>query len=335
MKKVFRPWAAAVILAAAVLAGLIIAVLFQPKPVWYVEAPLANTWARVLRQGSAPFTKIIAYRPNEGIPRKGLGYCISNADIQTILGRKNETTGETGTGGNTDLPEQLIIYKQLSDNREYQGALLLALDPWMVFFKHTSYPLSRVRVEGRGEGILILPGAESDATRAWASQLLQQSPGVYSGRESLRDMERFLADDPRFQPGSEKSGWSEALSLLMREERSWLYAPLSRIMELPSYRTGQLKAHYFPGHSSWNNFGLQADLVWAIPFGKKGRQKKLDAAETWLRDPKTQTLIANELHWIPADPQGNPYNTLCRDAQLAWLSSSYIWQTKGNEAEDS
>jgi hypothetical protein len=306
---------AAALGAMVIIAGAIF--MQRPRQTWYVEASLANTWARVLRKSAAPFTRIRVYKESEGLPKNAVGYIVSREGL------------EAGDG--------VTLYPELSDVRQYQDSMVLALDPWMVFYKHTGAGLSRNRADSPGEGSLILPGKEAGALQAWTSQFLQEKPGVFPTETELWNMEEeTLPLDHRFQQNAADYNWSEALSLLLKEDSAWLYAPLSRVRELPSYRMGLLKAAHFPVRPDWNEFGLQADLLWARPIAAKETQaKKMAAADSWLRNPETQTLIADELHWIPAHPEGKPYNPLSRDAQLAWLSSSYIWQTKGNEAEGS
>jgi hypothetical protein len=39
-----------------------------------------------------------------------------------------------------------------------------------------------------------------------------------------------------------------------------------------------------------------------------------------------QTAIANMINWIPAHPEGVPYNPLTWEAQVAWINSSFVWQ---------
>ena len=63
-------------------------------------------------------------------------------------------------------------------------------------------------------------------------------------------------------------------------------------------------------------------------------RKKLESAGTWLKDPRTQTLIANEIEWIPAHPSGTPFNTIAWEAQIAWLRSSFIWQGTEDERQE-
>jgi hypothetical protein len=93
---------------------------------------------------------------------------------------------------------------------------------------------------------------------------------------------------------------------------------------------GLLDATRFPEPPGWTEYGLEADILWALPFGNKKQVKKLKNADIWLKDPQTQTIIANEIEWIPAHPSGTPFNTITWEAQIAWLRSSFIWQGAEN-----
>ncbi|GHV95280.1 hypothetical protein AGMMS50293_16000 [Spirochaetia bacterium] len=296
-----------VIIVIVLLFGAGLFYVLRPRPVWYVEDTLASVWARSLRQSAPPFTRIKTWSPKSGIP-KGPGICIT---------RTSPYNSGVGAG--------VICFKSLTETREENGALLLALDPWLVFYKHSGNTVSYTRIAAPGEGTLILPGAEPDALWAWTSQLLQQKMGIFADEQKQWD-DRYtlIADDPRFQQNSKNCNWTEALSFLLRDGNSWLYAPFSKVMDLPSYRSGLLTARHFPVPQNWNQYGIQASLLWAIPTGAES--KALAAAEAWLKDPQIQSLIAGEFHWIAAHPQGSPANPLYRDAQLAWLSSSVVWQ---------
>jgi hypothetical protein len=89
---------------------------------------------------------------------------------------------------------------------------------------------------------------------------------------------------------------------------------------------GLLTAEAFPCQPEWNEYGLQAEILQAIPMTGKGQTEKLAAAKAWLLQPEIQAAIADRLKWIPAHPQGEAYNPISRDAQLAWFSSSFLWQ---------
>jgi hypothetical protein len=304
-------------LAAAAVFLLFLGLVFflRSRPVWYVEAPLASAWARVLRQSSPPFARIKAASLKDG---RRPGFLITSADAAVLSGASDSA-----------YDDRLVRFEGLSGGRECNGALLLALDPWLVFFKHTGSVLRYDRVEAPGEGNLILSGAESDAIWAWTAQLAQHRSGDFTEDQKFwNDAARHITEDPRFQPDAKNCAWPEAFSLLLRDGDAWLYAPLSKVLELPSHRTGMLTARHFPVPRNWNQYGIQAALLWAIPPKKESRHKKLAAAEAWLKDPQTQALIARELNWLPAHPESSPYNPLYRDSQLAWLGSSAVWHPR-------
>jgi hypothetical protein len=75
-----------------------------------------------------------------------------------------------------------------------------------------------------------------------------------------------------------------------------------------------------------DEFGIQANLLWAIPFGDEKALSNLEPASVWLHSAEAQTLIANTLGWIPAHRDGKPFNILVYNAQMAWFTSSYVWQ---------
>jgi hypothetical protein len=199
----------------------------------------------------------------------------------------------------------------------------------MIFRKHQDPEPPRARIDSLsgGDGLLILPGADASAVHAWLTQLLQERPGNFAPDQALWERwkdEIFL--NRRFQPGSVSYTWVEVWPLLFRNEVAWVYAPINRIRELSSYRMGLLDAARFPEPPSWNEYGLQADVLWAIPVGEEKHLKRLNKAAGWLKDPQTQTIIANEIEWIPAHPSGTPFNALTWETQIAWLRSSFVWQ---------
>jgi hypothetical protein len=211
----------------------------------------------------------------------------------------------------------------------YLGAIPLALDPWLVFRKTGDPHLSLKRVlDGRGgEGALLLPGAEAEAVHAWTAQLLQASPGVFPpDRQAWEDAEAHLVyGNRRFQQGALTSSWLDAWLRLLGSESAWLYAPLSGTRSLAPYDAGRLDATIFPIHGDWHTYGLQADILWALPLESAQPEPKIDEALAWLAGPETQTIIADLLGWIPAQNGGKPRDTLSRQAQVAWFSSGFVW----------
>jgi hypothetical protein len=61
-------------------------------------------------------------------------------------------------------------------------------------------------------------------------------------------------------------------------------------------------------------------------MGKEEFAAPVAEISAWLKDARTQTIIANRLNWIPAHAGGTPFDPVSREAQLAWLSSSFVWQ---------
>jgi hypothetical protein len=95
--------------------------------------------------------------------------------------------------------------------------------------------------------------------------------------------------------------------------------------------TGGLEANRYPDAEDWSEFGIQAAMLWAMPFGREQDLEKLAAIKTWLTGPQTQSALANALGWIPAHPAGISHDALARTARLAYLSSSFIWTFDAKE----
>jgi hypothetical protein len=326
--------------------------LLRPRSVWLVDGAYEKVWEQVLAASPPPkFTRVMVL-PEDGVPpRQHYGFIITTrgpspaeepqaasgtespltaADAQRLYPTEDPQAADARQP-ETTVPPPLILYPALAATGEYQGALILALDPWMVFRDFKDPAISRPRIDSAagGEGRLIVPGREAEAVWAWTAQLLQSSPGLFP-RDSAAwqaASERLFLDS-RFQQGAATYGWIDALPLFYRSSPAWIYAPLSRIRSLTPQDSGNLEANRFPDRADWHEFGVQADILWAIPFGTTGEQKKLGAAQTWLADPQTQTLLANILGWIPAHREGTPYNAASRAARLAWLSSSFVWQVR-------
>jgi hypothetical protein len=180
-----------------------------------------------------------------------------------------------------------------------------------------------------------MPGRDMDSRWAWAAQLLQRQSGVFPEDPALWQaaVDGLFRGNSRFQPGAETYGWLDAMPLLYRSSPAWIYAPLSRIRLQPSLETSGLEANRYPDAADWHEFGIQATMLWAMPFGREGSAKKLAPLRSWLEDRETQTAIANTLGWIPAHPTGAPYNAISRSARLAYLSSSFIWTFQVNRSE--
>jgi hypothetical protein len=294
----------------------------RPRPIWYVEEEFQSRWGRIVRAAGPPFRRFAVFPRGKALPENRYGYIIS----PNPPGFERSETG---------VPVRII--PELSRTREWGGALALAVDPWMVFRKHQDPELERGRIDAAegGEGLLLLPGGDKGAVFAWLSQLLQERPGVFPGAAAVwEEAAAQLFEGRRFQPGAMTYNWVDLWPLLNRRDLLWLYAPLSRIRALPPYRMGTLDATRFPVQEDWNIYGIQAEVLWAQPFGEGKGRKEMEAARDWLRRARTQTIIANEIDWIPAHPQGTPYNTVSWESQAAWINSSFIWQGAAYEGRD-
>jgi hypothetical protein len=301
--------------------------LSQPRPAWYVEPGLEQQWGELLERAPAPppFTRMVVYDPMAGHGKGRCGIIIT----KTFLAEGTEDPPSEGDAWEPPIRLYPGLYR---DRGDYQGAIPLALDPWLVFRK-TGDPrldLERVLNPAGGSGALILPGAEQDAVYAWVTQLLQTSPGSFPlERQAWDDAERLLVyGNRRFQQGALTYVWLDAWIRLLQDETAWVYAPLSRTRGLDSYDSGRLDAAIFPFPGDWNTYGLQAEILWAVPKQSEKPEPKIDEARSWLAGPETQTLLAELLGWIPAQPGGKPHDTLARQAQVAWFSSGFIWQKR-------
>jgi hypothetical protein len=315
-------------LLAAAAAAFVIA-RSRPRPAWYVEPGLERQWEELLEKAPAPppFTRLAAYDPQAGI-RKGRYGIIIAKDFP-------EGAAHSAAPPEAEPWEPPIrLYPGLYQDRSgYRGAIPLALDPWLVFRKTADPPLSLERALGSagGAGALILPGAENEAVLAWLAQLLQSSPGSFPPEKQAWDdaEQRLVYGNRRFQQGALTYTWFDAWIKLLQDEPAWVYAPLSRIRSLASYDAGRLDAAIFPISGVWIPYGLQAEILWAIPKPPpKGQPALLDEAQAWLSSAETQTVLAGLLGWIPAQAGGTPHDTLAREAQVAWFSSSVIWQPR-------
>jgi hypothetical protein len=321
-------------------AGLILALLFwqvlRPRPVWLVEEAFRDEWARIVRQSAVPFRNVEPLLPGTGLPEKNYGFIVTR-NLESFLPEGVSAPPVSGAenAGAPELPELSLsaggpvrVYPWLSQTREWKGALAVAVDPWIVFYKRDTPVLTRNRVESPdgGPGNLILPGGDPEAVEAWLAQFLQESPGVFpSGTSPWAKAADGLFGDRRFQSGAGNFRWLDVWPLFFRDEPAWVYAPVSRIRELPSYRMGLLEGARFPEKPGWTQFGVQAEVLWAIPFGDEKGLKRLSAAAEWLKDPETQAEIANVINWVPAHPAGVPFNPVTWEAQLAWITSSFVW----------
>ena len=279
--------------------------------VWYVEAGYEDAWARILRQAEPPvkFKMVQVYSGEQGLKNQG---------VIISTGIHEDRSGENS----------LRVYPGLSRELEWQGCHVLALDPWMIFFKHTQALLSHDRIfsSASNEGTLLISGSEPEAVQAWSSRLSQDGPGSFSlDRDSLDVWGSRLFSSGLFPPDSQNFSWQEALVRLLGNETAWLYAPLSVIRNYHSPRRQILTAAGFP-ELNRNRYSLLAKILWARPYFSERHIKKQEEIISWLKNPEIQTIIADELGWIPADPYGNPYDPVSRTSQMHWLTSSFVYE---------
>jgi hypothetical protein len=304
--------AAALVL--AVCLGL--SILYRPRFVWIVEDQFIEAWEEVLP--SSPFrkTKLTPLSAAQStLPRHWYGYRIGS----------RQGTGTPGGDNNS-----IRVYRGLAGQGQYGEALPLAVDPWLVFRKTATSPLNREIAERgpTGNSRIFMAGSDQSAIRAWTAQLLQETPGVFSEDEERwnRIGERLFIGR-NFQPGAKTFSWDEIWPHLLEDnETVWVYSPLSRIRQLPLYETNRLEADVFPARPGWNEFGLQAEILWAIPYGSQKNRKKLASAETWLQSAPAQAQIANALGWLAAHQSAPPFNPVSGNAQTAWFAASYAWE---------
>jgi hypothetical protein len=172
---------------------------------------------------------------------------------------------------------------------------------------------------------------------AWLSQLLQEPAGTFPEDQELwQAAENRLFMTRRFVPGSVNYTWDDVWSLLWRTEgAAWVYAPLSAVRGLSQYQQGLLDATQFPIKSTWHEYGMQANLLWARPWGSEEEVNELADVKRWLTEAATQESIAGLLGWIPVNPRANPYDTIAWEARSAWESSSFIWQESKVQGDES
>ena len=290
---------------------------YRPRLVWIVEDQFIDAWKQALPSSPFRMAKLTPLSAAASpLPRRWYGYRIGSHQ------RPNNPDGDENS---------IRIYRDLAQQGRYGEALPLAVDPWLLFRKSTTSPLNREMAERgpAGSGRIFMAGSDRQAVRAWTAQLLQEAPGVFSPDEERwnRIGERLFIGR-NFQAGALTFSWEEVWPHLLGEDEAvWVYSPLSRIQRLPSDEIGKLAANAYPTRPGWDEFGLQADILWAIPYGNRKTRKKLASAETWLRSAPPQTQIANALGWLAANQSAPPANAVSENAQRAWLAASYVWET--------
>jgi len=294
LKKGFSPSIVLMFCFLAIIAGIYFSHEEESQPsIWYVEKGLESHWARILRETEPPERlNEIRVWDGDAIPT-GAGILIATNP------RLNR--------------EKVTVYYRLSYNLQYEGAMVLAVDPWMVFRKHTDPELTADRLyadSGAGKGgVLLIPGKDPESVRAWTVRLNQNK----------------LFDIDLFPDGAQTYNWQDVFYRLMGGETAWVYAPLSAIRRYSNFRKSILAAGPFP-EQGVNARSLQASLLWAVPLGSPEEQEKMGKIMAWLKEPQTQTVIANNLDWIPADPYGKPYDPISLTSHRSWLTAEYIYE---------
>ena len=291
------------------IAGIVFSGCKKSSCYWYVQPEFAKAWERVIREANPPvaFKEIQIWEGDEFLAEPGI--LISSKPWHTR--------------------DKAAVYYRLSYDLEYRGAVLLALDPWMVFYKYRNPELTAVRAysDTGGDGLLLVPGKDPKSVGAWTARLLQDSPGVFPTDDQLwADCEKKLFSGGRFPSGSQTYNWQDVFFRLMGNETAWVYAPLSAIRGYPNPRKTILEAAAFPERQKDSRYSLQASLLWAISIGSDGDKEKLTQTLEWLKKPETQTIIANAIEWIPADPYGKPYDPVSLTSHRNWLTATYIYE---------
>jgi len=289
-----------------------------PQPAWIIEDRYVKTWEKILAASPSPMPLLKA----KVIPMSDEKARAS----RSLYGYRIDSKYEPPTA--IDKEGFVRVYREF--RTESKEALPLAYDPWLVFHKFTSLPLSREEAENGsgGKDLILLAGGDRAAVLAWTAQLVQDKPGVFSHDETLWEKtETKLLRGNFFQHGAMTYGWNELWPRLLGQgEDVRIYAPLSRIRQLPTHQTNILEADIFPRKRDWHEFGFQTDILWAIPFGDWKNRQKLKPVEEWLHGAELQTLLADTMGWISAHPDSPPFNPVSQSARIYYLTASYIWQ---------
>ena len=287
----------------------------KTSAVWYVQGEYERVWNQILREAKPPVTfKSVQVWDEKKVP-PGAGIWITT-----------EPWEKQG---------RVALYPRLSYDLEYQGAIVLALDPWMIFRKHTNpgLTLNRALSDAGGEGLLLIPGKNNVWIHAWTARLIQERPGVFPADNKVwQECEANLFNGGRFPPGAQTNNWMDVLFRLMGNDQAWVYAPLSAIRQYRNPQKAILEATPFPEPLDNSLYSLQATILWALPAGSDKEKEKLAETIAWLKKPETQTIIADALEWIPADPYGIPYDPVSLSSHRNWLTAAYIYTVNEEEA---
>jgi hypothetical protein len=193
-----------------------------------------------------------------------------------------------------------------------KAGILIATKPWQTEEKITAFPRLSLELEHNGATPLALD--------PWMVFRKHMNPPLTYSRLSQADASGLL-----LIPGAKDYDLQTALFRLMGSEPVWLYAPLSVIRHYRDPRKSLLEATPLP--ESGSQHSLQAKILWALPTGTAKNRERLKHTIKWLKDPKTQTIIADNLEWIPADPYGEPFDPVSLSSHRAWLTAEFVYTT--------
>ncbi|MDR2447410.1 MAG: hypothetical protein LBD58_09025 [Treponema sp.] len=149
--------------AAAVIAGgvaLAYGLAAAPVPALYVKKGSEQLWRRII--GTQNQWQIVAYKAAayEAELEKNDPHGIAASKCRMMDPRRNRK------------PEG-FVYILFVHAGMYRGAIVLSVNPWMVFRKTATPAFIRERVKEKGgaDGLLLLAGAANKTVHAWASQL--------------------------------------------------------------------------------------------------------------------------------------------------------------------
>jgi len=296
---------------AAALLTVIISVSAKQKPlIWYVDEGLEKKWEQILTSSPPQSSKnLIQVWDSLKLPDNG-GILISFKPW-------------------VETQEKVKVFHRLSWDLEYEGAHVIAVDPWMIFNKHTNPPLTSEMIYSntKGAGSILIPGRDTQTVHAWTSRFIQERPGQFpQGNDIWKEWESKLFDLNIFASGTRGYDWHAVFFRLMSSEQAWIYAPVSAVRGYRDPRKSILQASAFPYSGSDEN-SLLVKILWALPVDSKSKrtQKSLENTMNWLKTPEIQTIIANNLDIIPADPYGTPYDPASLTAHRLWLTSVWIY----------
>ena len=191
-----------------------------------------------------------------------------------------------------------------------RAGILIATKPWQTEEKEAVFPYLSLELEHKGATPLALD--------PWMVFRKHMNPPLTYSRLSQAEESGLL-----LRPDAGASDLQAALFRLMGSEPVWLYAPLSVIRHYRDPHKSLLEATPFPDNGGQHS--LQAKILWALPTGTKKNKERLKRTIEWLKRPETQTIIADILEWIPADPYGEPFDPVSLSSHRAWLTAEFVY----------